>query len=211
VSSGQHDPGPSRPGEYRSARRRAGVILAAVAALVVSAGCSTSPTTPKGNGSAASPVPHSAPAPSAASSSVVPLATLAAIALPVPKGVPASGRWRSAPSPTGGSGDGDRLANYVDGNDYWLSVRFLDCNLPAVKATADKPSAERGEFTFCFDGATGKLKDFPLFTTFDTQRAVKAGHLIVIATVGLTGQTKLKVADLEAFLSSLDLGSIAKL
>jgi hypothetical protein len=137
------------------------------------------------------------------------LAKLVAITLPAPKGAPASGRWRSAPSPTGGTGDGDRLANFIDGNDYWVSVRFLDCNLPAVKETADKP--KRGAFAFCFDTATGKLKDFPLFTPSDSLRAVKVGHLAIIATLGVTGQTKLTAADLEAFLESLDLAEIAKL
>jgi hypothetical protein len=131
--------------------------------------------------------------------------------LPTPKGAPASGVWVNAPSPTGGSGDGDRLANFVDGSDNWYSVRFLDCNLPAVKAASSKPANERGDAAFCFDAPTGKLKDLPLFSPNDSFRVVKAGHLLVLASLGATGETKLKPADLEAFLESLDLAGLAKL
>jgi hypothetical protein len=159
---------------------------------------------------AAAPPAAAPPAATGDSDSVVPLAKLAAITLPPPQGAPAGGRWRSAPSPTGGTGDGDRLANFIDGSDFWVSVRFLDCNLPAVKASASKPT-EGGEFTFCFDKPTGKLKDYPLFNAFDTQRVVKVGHLVIIASLGATGETKLKATDLEAFLESLDLAAIAKL
>jgi hypothetical protein len=203
-----------------STQRFSATVLLAAALLV--SGCNkkdkAAEKTPEPAGSAAAPATPppaptpAAPAPAAAdSTSVVPLAKLAAIMLPPPKGAPATGVWATAPSPTGGSGDGDRLANFTEGSDYWVSVRFLDCNLPVVKESASKPSAERGAFTFCFDPAPAKLKDYPLFNTSETQRVVKVGHLIIIATLGATGETKLKPEDLEAFLESLDLAEIAKL
>jgi hypothetical protein len=42
-------------------------------------------------------------------------------------------------------------------------------------------------------------------------RVVKAGHMLVRAQIAGVGNGKLKAADLEAFLGSLDLAAIAKL
>ncbi len=164
---------------------------------------------------AAAPVEPAAPATPppaapAADGPIVPSATLAGItmALPKPKGAPESGAWKAVP----GGVDGDRRTNYTDkGSEYWVGLRLLDCNLPMVKEAAAKPAGERGELAYCFDEATGKLKDYPLYAPSELVRAVKTGHLVVIATLGVTGQTKLKGADLEAFLESLDLASFAKL
>lgn len=132
---------------------------------------------------------------------------LADIQLPVPKGVPEKGMWSAGKA----TKDGDRLDNFVDGNDYWLSLRMLDCNLPMVQEVASKSADERGVLDACFATPTGKLKDLPLISKNDSMRAVKAGHLVLIASLGAAGETKLKAADLEAFLESLDLAAIAKL
>jgi len=137
----------------------------------------------------------------------VPSATLEAIKLPVPKGAPEKGMWSSATA----GGDGDRSTNFMDGNDLWVSVRFVDCNLPAVKAVASKPAAERGDFTFCFDKPTGKLKDYELFSPSDSLRVVKVGHLIIIVGTGVVSEGKITGADLETFIGSLDLPALAKL
>lgn len=141
---------------------------------------------------------------------VVPSATLAGItmALPKPQGAPESGAWKTVP----GGVDGDRRTNYTDkGTEYWVGLHLLDCNLPLVREAAAKPAGERGEFAYCFDTPTGKLKDYPLYAPSELVRAVKTGHLVVIASIGVTGQTTLKGADLEAFLESLDLASFATL
>lgn len=153
----------------------------------------------------AASAPPAAAAPAAGGTGLVPAATLAAIELPVPKGAPAKGIWSQATPLL----DGDRFENFVDGSDYWVSLRFIDCNLPAVKATASKPDTERGDFLYCFGQPTGKLKDYPLFSPHDTRRVVKVGHVVVIADLGATGETQLKTADLEAFLASLDLAPLA--
>jgi hypothetical protein len=99
----------------------------------------------------------------------------------------------------------------MDGSDLWVSVRFLDCNLPMVKDTASKPAAERGDFTFCFDPPTGKLRDYGMFSPSDSVRVVKVGHLIIIVGLGVVSEGKLTPADLEAFITSLDLAALAKL
>jgi hypothetical protein len=161
------------------------------------------PPTPK-----AEPAAQTPPAPAAANStSVVPAATLAALELPKPAGAPAKGMWSQATPIV----DGDRFENYLEGSNLWMSVHFLDCNTPVVKASAKLSAADRGVFSFCFDQPTGKLKDYPMFSPSDEVRAVKVGHVVVIAGIGLAGDDKLKAADLEAFLGSLDLASLAKL
>jgi hypothetical protein len=107
--------------------------------------------------------------------------------------------------------DGDRSENYVDGDDYWVSVRFIDCNLPAVKDSASKPESERSDFKYCFAQPSGKLEEYPLFAPHDTRRVVKVGHVTVIADLGVTGETKLTATDLEGFLASLDLTPLSRL
>jgi len=154
------------------------------------------------------PTPAAATPPAAGgNTAVVPSATLEALTLPAPKGAPAKGIWSSATA----GGDGDRATNFMDGNDLWVSVRFLDCNLPMVKDAATKPAAERGDFAFCFDKPTGMLKDYPLFSPSDSLRVVKVGHLVIIVGLGVVSEGKITAADLEAFIGSLDLAAIAKL
>jgi len=195
-------------------RFSAPVLLAA--ALLVS-GCKKKETAPTSEptGSAApmtKPVPPPAsdpaatPAAAAAPGPVVGWEKLSDINLPNPKGTPEKGIWSSVKA----TKDGDRWDNFVDGNDNWMGMRILDCNLPAVQALATKPDPQ-SVYSTCFATPTGKLKDYPLIATNDAQRAVKVGHLVLIASLNATGQAKLKAADLEAFLESLDLAAIAKL
>lgn len=168
------------------------------------------PAAPAAGAPAAGAPAAGAPAAAAGDNGVVPVATLAAITLPAPKGAPASGMWLQASA----GGDGDRLVNFVDGNDYWYTVRFIDCRAPMVKEFASKPAGERGDIAYCFDTPTGKLKDYPLFTPkdpADTLRVIKVGHLTMLASIGAAGEGKLKGSDVEAFLESVDLASIAKL
>jgi hypothetical protein len=197
-------------------------VLFAMAVLV--SGCKKKDTAPApepaGSGSAAAapatPPPPPAtppPAPPAAAGPPVSGEALAGIQLPKPKGVPDKAMWSQADTPTGGP-DGDRLMNLIEGDNYWMSVRFLDCSLPAVKEAEGKAETERGAFAYCFAAPTGKIKDLPLIAPKDassTARAVKAGRLVIIAGIGVAGEDKLKAADVEAFLGSLDLAAIAKL
>jgi hypothetical protein len=155
----------------------------------------------------ATPPPASTPPAAGGGTGVVPSGTLEAIKLPPPKGAPANGMWSSATA----GGDGDRATNYMVGEDLWVSLRFLDCNLPMVKEAASKPPTERGDFAFCYDAANGKLKDFPMYSPADSVRVVKAGHLVIITGIGVAAEGKLKAADLEDFLGSLDLAALAKL
>jgi hypothetical protein len=162
----------------------------------------TKPVTPP----AADPTP-AAPAAPATPGPVVGWEKMADIQLPTPKGVPEKGMWSAGKA----TKDGDRLDNFVDGSDYWISMRMLDCNLPMVQEAATKSADERGLLDYCFATPTGKLKDFPLIAKNDSVRAVKAGHVVLIASLGAAGEGKLKAADLEAYLESLDLASISKL
>lgn len=151
-----------------------------------------------------------APAPppgSGDASGVVPAATLEAIQLPKPKKAPEKGIWSAAIA----AHDGDRLVNYIDGDALWISVHFVDCNLPAAKEVASKPVNQRGAFTFCHENPAGKIKDYPLYGTNDTARGVKAGHLMIVASIGVSADPSYTTADLEAFLGSLDLAALAKL
>jgi hypothetical protein len=164
---------------------------------------------PAASGSAAPAPPPAAPAtppaaqtPPAAvgSGPVVPAVKLEELDLPSPKGAPAKGIW-SAASPTE---DGNRSTFFVDGNDGWMGVHLLDCNLPKAK--------EGGEdFKPCTAAPTGKIKNYPLFATSDVARVVKAGHVLVIATASGTHMDKVKGPELEEFLASVDLDAIAKL
>lgn len=160
------------------------------------------PVAPAGSAAAAAP---------AGSTAVATVSQLTDIAIDLPafKGAPAGSHWSAAPAPSGEI-NGDLFKNYMNKDDYWMSIRLLDCNAPFVKAFATKPATERGDLTPCFEAATGKLKDFPLYSPNDTRRVVKAGHLAVIVTLGPAAKA-LKPADLEAFLGDVDLAAIAKL
>jgi hypothetical protein len=148
-----------------------------------------------------------APPPGGGADGVVPAATLEAIQLPKPKKAPEKGIWSAAIA----AHDGDRLVNYIDGDALWISVHFVDCNLPAAKEAASKPVNQRGAFTFCHETPAGKIKDYPLYGTNDMARGVKAGHLMIVASIGVSADPSYTTADLEAFLGSLDLAALAKL
>jgi hypothetical protein len=219
--SDMHDSTPAKPGTHRIARVRAGAVMAMVTTvtLLVGAGCSKSADKPDGNQVAASGTAPTAPAsdattstPDAGSDDVVSFDTLSTIKLPTPKGAPAGGKWQVAPVPT--SEDGDLIANFIIGADqYWVGMTILDCNRPAIKASAGKPiTNDLGNFKSCLaTTAPGKLKGYALFNDAETERAVKVGHLAVIVNPGLAGQGKVKPADLEALLGGFDLDAIAKL
>jgi hypothetical protein len=148
-----------------------------------------------------------APPPGSGPDGVVKAATLEAIQLPKPKKLPAKGNWSAAIA----ARDGDRLINYVDGDMLWISVHFVDCNLPAAKEAASKPANQRGVFAFCHENPVGKIKDYPLYGTSDMARGVKAGHLLLLAGIGASADPSYTTADLEEFLGSLDLAALAKL
>jgi hypothetical protein len=194
-------------------RFSASVLFAAVALI---SGCKKKEPAPSaeptGSATMTKPAPPAAdPTPAPAAKPVAGPVTawqkLADIQLPTPKGVPDKGMWSNAKA----TKDGDRMDNFVDGPDYWISLRMLDCNLPAAQEAASKPAADRGPFDFCYATTSDKLKDYPLFKKNDNQRAIKVGHLLLIAGLGAKGQTALKAADLEAYLESLDLDAISKL
>jgi len=149
----------------------------------------------------------SATAPAIAAGDPIGLAKLAAIALVVPGGAPAGGAWHDAQ----GAVDGNRLVNFVDGKDYWYTVQFIDCRAKVAKDAAKDPADDRGVFTYCYDAPTGKFKDYPMFAPNEFQRAVKVGNVTVVASIAMNGRAKLKGADLETFLGTLDLAGIAKL
>lgn len=129
------------------------------------------------------------------------------IELPAPKGLPEKGIWSSAKATV----DGDRMDNFVDGADFWMTMRLLDCNLPRVQEAKNKSVEERGPYSYCFDTSTDKLKGYPLYKKNDYTRAIKVGHLMVIAGIGAKGQQgTVKAADLEAYLETLDLDAISK-
>lgn len=151
--------------------------------------------------------PNAAAAPAAGGDAVVPSPKLEAINLPPFKGAPAKGMWSSAEA----GGDGDRAVNFQDGDAYWVSLRFLDCNLPKVKAVASKPPASTGDFGYCHMKPTGKLGEYDMVAPNDTTRAVRVGHVMIITGVGVAGEGKIKGADLEDYIKSLDLAAIAKL
>lgn len=138
---------------------------------------------------------------------VISAATLESIQLPKPKKAPEKFIW-STPVP---ARDGTRLVNYTDGKDIWLTVNFADCNSPTAKSVADKPANQRGQYGFCYEKPVGKIKDFPSYGTDDMVRGVKAGHLVIAASIGTAAPQSYTTADVEEFLGSLDLAALAKL
>ena len=201
-----------------------------VAALL--AGCSKkdkdkAPPADPGSGTAMTntppPPPPPADAASAGSGSAAPAAgdvalptgdpiklkDLAAIVLPKPAGAPASGNWKDIGD---NESDGYRQVNYVDKEDYWYSVDFLDCRAKVVKDVAAKNPDERGALKWCFMQPNEKLKDFPMIKPEKgSVRAVKAGNVFVVVSLGMKGKETLKAADVETYLGALDLAAISKL
>jgi len=115
--------------------------------------------------------------------------------------------WSSAEAET----DGNRLTNFIEGDKMWVGVQFLDCNLPSLKEYATKPEADRGIFQACFNKPTGKIKDFPMFASGENMRTVYLGHLTLTVIAAAPQQGKIKGADLEEWLNSVDLAALAKL
>ena len=165
------------------------------------------PPPPSGSGSGSA-----APAPAGdvalPSGDPIKLKDLAAIGLPKPAGAPATGDWKDIGD---NESDGYRQVNYVDKEDYWYGVDFLDCRAKVVKDAAGQKT-DRGALEWCFMKPNAKLKDFPMIKPEKgSARAVKAGNVFVVVTLGMKGSEALKGADVETYLNALDLAAIAKL
>jgi len=115
--------------------------------------------------------------------------------------------WSSAEAET----DGNRLSNYIDGDKPFIDVQFLDCNLPALKEYINKSPDDRGIFQNCFDKPTGKIKDFPMAAPQEHVRVVWAGHITLTVIVTAPQKGKIKGADLEEWLNTVDLAALSKL
>lgn len=172
----------------------------------------TTPTTPTAPPTSSS----SSAAPATASDVALPagdpykLKDLAAIALPKPAGAPASGNWKDIGD---NESDGYGQMNYVDKKEnYWYGLTFLDCRAQVVKDAAAMKPEERGALKWCFMQPNAKLKDYPMIKPeHGSTRAVKAGNVYVVVSLGMTGEETLKAADVEAYLNALDLAAVAKL
>jgi hypothetical protein len=189
-------------------------VLLATAFLV--SGCkktdkpsAPAPTESAGSAAPATPPPAAPAAPPAAqepaggsvgTGPVVPGAKLAMLDFPVPKGAPPKGSWQDARAIE----DGLRSSNFAEGSDIWMGLYISDCNLPQAKEGGQ-------QFKLCAATPTGKLKNYPLFAPSDIARAVKVGHLIFMVTSSGTHMDKIKGPELEEYLASVDLDSLAKL
>jgi hypothetical protein len=178
-------------------------------------GGETPPPPPEtGSGSAGSGSAAAAPAgdaPKVGEGPVASALSLVKFSLPPFKGGPekASDKaiWSSAEAET----DGNRLTNYMDGDKPFIGVQFLDCNLPTLKDYLSKAPTERGIFQACFEKPTGKLKEFPMAANGENQRTVWAGHVTLTVTVTGPQEGKIKGADLEEWLNTVDLAALSKL
>jgi hypothetical protein len=180
-------------------RNRAAAAGLAVLLLGGAAGCG------KSAASAPTTAPKTAgPGSAADSAPIVSGEKLAWIDLPEPHGAPPKGTW----SDVAAIDDGDRRTYYRVGDVGWVFVDFVDCNLPKVKAEAQKPDSVGH---ICVADTTEKINGYPLFKTSDITRVVKVGHLLLITNVGGTVMDKLTADDLEVFLASLDLAALAAL
>lgn len=137
---------------------------------------------------------------------VIPARSLAMLDLPAVKGFD-GGSW-SAVEP---EKDGDRRAYYKAADKGVMGVDFIDCNAPKLKEFVSKAPDDRGAFQACFQPATSKLGEYPMIATADNWRTIRVGHLTITATVADMAKDKLKAADVEAWLQSLDLAAISKL
>ncbi|MBO3753186.1 hypothetical protein J5X84_44760 [Streptosporangiaceae bacterium NEAU-GS5] len=180
-------------------RNRATAAGLAVLLLGSAVGCGKSAT--KAPTTAATTAPSGT---AAGSAPIVSGAKLAMIDLPEPHGAPRKGTW----SDVAAIDDGDRRTYYRVGDDGWVFLWFLDCNLPKVKAEAHKSDHVQH---VCVTDATEKINGYPLFKTSDIRRVVKVGHLLLIADVSGTHMDSLTADDLEAFFASVDLAAIAAL
>jgi hypothetical protein len=178
----------------------AGLAVLLVGGVV---GCGKSATpAPTTAGPGAAGAGSASPGAAAGSGSIVPGAKLAAIDLPDPHGAPPKGSWTDARPIE----DGLRDANYLVGDDLWVGIAFIDCNLPRSQEEAKKP--DTGEHSCVTDSQT-KIKGYPVYETSDIARTMKIGHLLILTVVSGTKMDTLTVKDLEAFLASIDVAAIA--
>ncbi len=143
---------------------------------------------------------------------VVPAMTLAKLDLPPLKvaGVPETAIWSAAYAEK----DGDRLANFVDGDKGFASVRFVDCNAPKLKEYVSKSVDDRGEFEYCFHAPAAdapKIKTYPRIDMKDDKGVtILVGHVVVTTGISEQGKDKVKAEDLAKWLESVDFSSIEK-
>jgi len=184
-------------------------VAPALMVAVLLAGCSKTDKDKAAPAAPASGAAASTPTSALPTGAPIKLKDLAAIALPKPAGAPASGNWKDIGD---NESDGYRQVNYVDKENYWYSVDLLDCRAKVVKdALAMKPE-DRGALKWCFLQPNDKLKDYPMIKPEKgSVRAVKAGNVIVVGSLGMTGMETLKAADVEKYIGALDLAAIAKL
>src|SRR5262245_53492239 len=118
-------------------------------------GCGTS-ATPAATTASASAPKKAASGKAAAGAPIVSGEKLAWIDLPDPNGAPPKGTWSDATAIE----DGDRRTYYRVGDVGWVFVDFVDCNLPRVKAEAQKPDSEGH---ICVSDTTEKINGYPLY------------------------------------------------
>jgi hypothetical protein len=192
----------------------AGLVLAAVAALGI-AGCAKDK--PVGDGPPTTGAPSaaasgSASEPDAAGGSVVKGADLEyfTISMPPPKGAPADGTWRDVVP----GKDGDVRVYYVDKKDKgYVGVEFLDCRLPEAQGVKD--AKDKGSYELCFKKPAKTLKGYPLLLPDQDGavafRALVVNHVTIIASTFLGFEKQFTPADIEEYLGSLDLDTLAKM
>ncbi|HEY4175260.1 MAG TPA: hypothetical protein VGM90_00440 [Kofleriaceae bacterium] len=152
-----------------------------------------------------------------------PVATtdLMKIAVPKPSApFPQDATWDAAHDMEGG--EGDRVILYessppnaqsqYDKNIY-IAMRWVDCRNAKVKELG--PDDAHDERQACFRKPTGaKLAGYDRYDPEDgTQIDIKAGPIMVLATLGLSAEKDLHVKRdaLEAYLATLPLGQLAAL
>lgn len=201
-------------------------VTSALVAAVALAGCSKkdkdkAPPADPGSGSAMTntpppPPPPAVDAPAAAGSgSAAPAAAagamptgdpakldkLASILFNVPAGAPADGAWHEGPT----NMDGMRIVNFKAADKtIWYGVHLDDCRLKDTQSNAEYVK-------YCTTAGTGKVKTYEMFAPNDQLRVVRAGNILVSAAAGAKVYDKVKAADLEAFLNTVDLDAVAKL
>jgi hypothetical protein len=169
------------------------------------------PPPPAGSdsGSAGSGSAAAAPAgdmPKVGEGPVVTAKKLVMFDLPPFKGASANANWTSAEAET----DGNRHTIFMDGDKPFVGVQFLDCNLPEMKEYAKKTPDQRGIFDVCFEKPNGKLKEFPMVAE-ENSRTVMAGHMTLTVSVAGPQMGKIKGADLEEWLNTVDLAALSKM
>lgn len=190
---------------------RTGIALAAVALLAI-AGCGEPTGTPAANTPPPAPASTSAPAGNGGDSVVkgVELAEYT-ISMPVPKGAPADGTWRDIRAIEDGRAD----VYYVDKTDSgYVRVIFLDCRLPDVQAVKDKAPKDQEGFDDCFRKPTKTVKGYPMILPDSPDvayRTLVVNHVYVSVSVYRPFDETFKAADVEEFLATLDLDTLARM